>query len=143
MLTIDEKNKLRDLAKKQIGKKYIFGAEVKPSDKDPKAFDCSELVEWLYYQIGYKFIDGAANQHARCQEVYPENPATGDLVFASRGALAVGHVAIITGKEGKEWSIVEARNSKVGVVKTYLSEFKNRSTFVGVGRPKLSSVNKI
>ena len=35
-----------ELLLSQDGDRYIFGHEVSPSDSDPDAFDCSELVQW-------------------------------------------------------------------------------------------------
>lgn len=45
------------LAEAQVGKPYILGAEASPRDPDPPAFDCSELVEWLYARSGTKITD--------------------------------------------------------------------------------------
>lgn len=53
----------------QEGKPYIFGAEAKASDPNPKAFDCSELVEWACARAGVvpTVPDGAFNQYAHCK----------------------------------------------------------------------------
>ncbi len=138
MLTEKEKEKLKALALRQIGKPYIFGVEVKLSDTNPAAFDCSELVQWLYWQIGYVVPDGSFNQYDAAEEIQGRNYATGDLAFCSRGSLRVGHVGVVLcvkNKQGKNrFIVVEARNRKVGVVKTTLSEFMGRKSFVGVRR---------
>jgi len=52
------------IARKQVGKPYVFGAEAAPNDPDPPAFDCSELVEWACARVGVVFPDGTWNQIA-------------------------------------------------------------------------------
>jgi len=37
---------LLELVTSQDGDSYVFGVEVRPSESDPEAFDCSELIEW-------------------------------------------------------------------------------------------------
>lgn len=54
-------------ALKQRGKPYVFGAEVSKNEANPKAFDCSELVEYVCGRLGIKMVDGAANQFAFCK----------------------------------------------------------------------------
>lgn len=44
------------------------------------------------------------------------------------------------GNDEKKFFVVEARNSKVGVVKTTLSEFMGRKSFVGIRRPVLKKL---
>lgn len=94
---------------KQVGKKYIYGAEAKGTDPDPKAFDCSELIEWACYQVGVKFVDGSSNQKAACK---PISVAEASKI---RGALLFfpGHVVVSLG-DGN--GTVEARGKQYGVV---------------------------
>ncbi len=152
MLTKQEKEKLKELALRQVGKKYIFGVEVKMTDADPKAFDCSELVQWLLWQIGFDVPDGSFNQFDASAEIPDKNYDTGDLGFCRRGKLKVGHVGIVikvneltrsrvNGLKAKdEFIVVEARNKNVGVVKTTLEEFMGRKSFVGIRRPILKKI---
>jgi cell wall-associated NlpC family hydrolase len=56
-------NKFKEIGEKQLGKPYSFGVEDNLKDADPKAFDCSELVEWLYAQVGVVVPDGSMNQY--------------------------------------------------------------------------------
>lgn len=58
----------------QRGDPYVFGAEASPSNPNPSAFDCSELVEWAAARIGIKFVDGACNQLAACRRAGLEIP---------------------------------------------------------------------
>jgi len=59
---------LLDKVKTQKGDPYIYGTEVDLNDPNPKAFDCSELVEWTCAQIGVqpKMPDGALYQFRHC-----------------------------------------------------------------------------
>jgi cell wall-associated NlpC family hydrolase len=56
-------------AQTQDGKPYIYGYEVDLSDPDPKAFDCSELIQWSCYQEGVipQMPDGAIYQMRFCR----------------------------------------------------------------------------
>lgn len=96
----------------QAGDRYIFGAEARLTDSNPRAFDCSELVEWAAAQAGVRFVDGSANQIAACRRARRTVPVSQGI--RTRGALLYkpGHIAISLG-DGRT---IEARNSRVGVV---------------------------
>jgi len=97
------------LALQQAGKTYRFGAEASPSDPNPRAFDCSELVEWCAARVGIspKVPDGSAAQKAHCK------PISVQQAINTKGALLFlpGHVAISLGN-GKT---IEAMNPTNGV----------------------------
>jgi cell wall-associated NlpC family hydrolase len=106
--------KVVDLAMKQKGKPYRFGVEVKLGDPNPKAFDCSELTQWVCHQLRVKpeFPDGSGAQYEHCKrhglEISLEDAITtpGALLFH------IGkHVAISRG-DGKT---IEARGKDYGV----------------------------
>ena len=96
----------------QAGNRYVWGAEARLNDPDPRAFDCSELVQWAAAQAGVSFVDGSQAQRAACRRagriisVAQATRTRGALLFTS------GHVAISLG-DGRT---IEARNSRVGVV---------------------------
>lgn len=102
---------------KQAGKAYVYGAEADLDDPDPKAFDCSELVQWACAQVGVAFPDGSGNQWAAI--VKAKTKITLETAYATRGALlfrgAGGseHVAIALG-DGK--TTIEARGRRYGVL---------------------------
>lgn len=103
-----------ELAMKQNGKPYIFGYEVRLDDPNPKAFDCSELVEWVCRQLGVKptMPDGSGNQYEHCKrhglEISLEDAVTtpGALLFR------IGHHVAISRGDGKT---IEARGKDYGV----------------------------
>jgi cell wall-associated NlpC family hydrolase len=95
----------------QKGDKYIFGAEANLNDPNPKAFDCSELVQWAAHQVGIFMPDGTMNQLPYIQRAGKTIPV--DKAVNTRGALLFrpGHVAISLG-DGRT---IEAKGSKYGV----------------------------
>ncbi len=126
------------LAEAQVGKKYVLGAEAALTNSNPKAFDCSELVEWLFGRSGNPITDLAAAQYDATSAVSTSSPKPGDLVFLRNNparANGIGHVAVVTKKlSNGDWEIIEARGHAYGVVKTTLSYWKTRSYFAGMRR---------
>jgi hypothetical protein len=125
------------LAEAQIGKAYVLGAEVSIDNNNPKAFDCSELVQWLFGRSGNPITDLAAAQYDATSKV-TGSPRPGDLVFLRNNparANGIGHVAVLTKKQSNgDWEIIEARGHLYGVVKTTLSYWKARSYYAGLRR---------
>lgn len=101
----------------QAGDPYIFGYEVDLDDLDPKAFDCSELLQWVCAQLGVKPImpDGAAGQHDFCKEqgtmvsIEKAVKTVGALLF--RISSSGNHVVISRG----DGSTIEAKGAAYGV----------------------------
>lgn len=116
---------LLDFLVAQEGDEYDFGVEVSPSESNPKAFDCSELVEWGCARLGVKpaMPDGATYQVRHCRKhglLIPVEQAirtTGALLFSFSGDPFSGdrpdhsHVAVSQGN-GKTF---EARGRAFGV----------------------------
>jgi cell wall-associated NlpC family hydrolase len=113
-----------DVARDQIGDPYIFGAETRLDNPDPKAFDCSELTQWAAHQAGVTIPDGATAQfqHLKARGlVVPVEQAKntpGALLFYFDSEPEVGgprhpegHVAISVGN-GKT---IEAMNSDADI----------------------------
>lgn len=100
------------VALRQVGDKYVYGAEAAASDPDPSAFDCSELIQWACSQVGVSFADGSSNQIAAIRSSGLERSVA--ACARVRGALLwrEGHVAISLG-DGK--TTVEARGRAYGV----------------------------
>jgi cell wall-associated NlpC family hydrolase len=127
-----------DVALKQSGDDYVFGASVKLSDPDPERFDCSELTRWAAHQAGVKIPDGAMYQYLDLKQrgaLMPVEQALhtkGALLFyfsrepvPGGGRPSTAHVAISLG-DGRT---IEARGSRYGV-----GEFsaKNRFNYAGM-----------
>jgi cell wall-associated NlpC family hydrolase len=100
------------LALQQAGKAYVYGAQASPSDPNPRAFDCSELVQWSCARCGITDCPRTSEQQqAWCSQ-------HGTLIsiqdgINTKGALLFqpGHVAISLGN-GKT---IEAMNEKDGI----------------------------
>lgn len=109
----------------QDGDEYIFGHEVSLSDTDPRAFDCSELIQWACWRIGVEphMPDGSWLQARHCRDhrtlTSVENGIVtpGALLFRfssspfSGGRPSSSHVAVSQG-DGRT---IEARSSRHGV----------------------------
>lgn len=100
------------------GKPYIFGAEAELKDPSPRAFDCSELVQWACAQVGVKIPDGARAQWEFCDrnDFDLASPAAalcvrGALLFRIPRDGSQAHVAISLG-DGRT---IEARGKAYGV----------------------------
>jgi len=96
-------SKFKEMGEKQVGKPYIFGVETNLKDPNPKAFDCSELVEWLYAQVGVVVPDGSMNQYN--QSVPVTDPRLGDVGFFKKPNSPTHHVGVLW---NDKW-VLEAR----------------------------------
>lgn len=105
-----ERQKILSLAQSQLGKPYIFGIEVKLDDPDPKAFDCSEFVEWCYHGAGVKIPDGSKAQFEAMAPA--EDPKPGDLGFFGDAERGIYHVGILF----DDTRVIEARGEPYGKV---------------------------
>lgn len=100
----------QELLLKQVGKPYVFGYEVKLDDTDPKAFDCSELVEWFYAQMGIKVPDGTWHQWTQSKPVADPRPF--DINLLLKNGKTPFHVVMKFNDE----SIIHAKGHDFGVV---------------------------
>lgn len=80
----------------QTGKAYVYGAQPSATDPNPRAFDCSALVQWASTRAGIAGVPRtAAAQHGDCDLI------SADTAIATRGALLfpadLSHVAISLG----------------------------------------------
>ena len=114
-----------DLLLSQDGDRYIFGHEVSPSDSDPDAFDCSELIEWACARLGVtpRMPDGSWYQARHVRNHGLLIPV--DQAIRTRGALlfrfssspftggrpSSAHVAVSLGNG----ETIEARSTRHGV----------------------------
>lgn len=100
--------KFKELGEKQVGKPYNFGVETKLTDPDPQAFDCSELVEWLYAQVGVTVPDGSMNQYEGSEPIKDQHSAQlGDVGFFMHPGQPTHHVGILW---DDKW-VLEARGN--------------------------------
>ena len=114
-----------ELLNSQAGDQYVFGVEVDPSDSDPNAFDCSELIQWACSRLGIKpaMPDGSWMQIQHCRKHNALLPVEKALItpaallfqFSSSpfgaGRPEQAHVAVSQGNG----TTIEARGKKYGV----------------------------
>jgi cell wall-associated NlpC family hydrolase len=101
------------LALQQAGDSYVYGATPAGGDADPRAFDCSSLVQWAAGRVGISGVPRTTDtQEAHCR-------ANGTLISVAdgiglKGALLFhpNHVAISLGN-GRT---IEAMNDQAGVL---------------------------
>lgn len=118
--------KVVSLAKKQLGKPYVWGAT------GPNSFDCSGLCQYVYKKCGKNIPRVASDQYKSSKKVSKSKLQAGDLVFFSSyvGGTSVGHVGIYIGNN----KMIHAANSNVGVVTTDLNSNYYKTHYVGAGR---------
>ena len=114
---------LLEQALAQTGDSYVFGASTSPTDPNPGAFDCSELVKWAAGRNGVQLPDGSWNQYLSAKQAGLELSVEqalrtpGALLYRFESDPAAGgrprgaHVAISLG-DGRT---IEARGRKWGV----------------------------
>jgi cell wall-associated NlpC family hydrolase len=108
----------------QSGDRYVWGASASPTDPNPSAFDCSELVKWAAKRAGVDVPDGSWLQYLQLKQQGATIPVEqalrtpGALLFSFSHEPTPGgarpsqaHVAISLG-DGRT---IEARGSKYGV----------------------------
>ena len=85
-LTEDDKLKIQSIAVKLVDKKYQYGIEVdlKAPPEHIEAFDCSELIEYLYYQIGLKIRDGSVYQYQASEQIEEKDVESQYIMYVFR-----------------------------------------------------------
>lgn len=123
------------LSNQLIGKPYVFGAETNLKDPDPsniKALDCSEMVEWLYAQVGLAMPDGSYNQFKATVPVVG-SPRIGDLAFKwVLETHSIHHVGVCIGPT----HLIEAKGKSWGTILTPIKDFEQNIEFAGWRRHK-------
>ena len=106
-------NAVVKLAKKQVGKSYVYGAT------GPYAFDCSGLVQYVYKQAGKKVLPRTTYAQVNVgKRVSLSHLKKGDLLFWG-SASAPYHVGIYVGNG----QYVHAATPSQGVRKQALSGY--------------------
>ena len=115
-----------DLAEKQLGKPYVWGAE------GPNSFDCSGLIYYVYKNAaGITLPRTSAAQYSAGVAVSKSNLKAGDLIFSSTdGTGNITHVAIYVGN-GK---MIHAPRSGKNVEKVNMNTNYWNKAYVGARR---------
>lgn len=86
-----EANSVISIAKRQLGKPYVYGAA------GPNSFDCSGFTTFVYKQIGIKLPRTSASQSRFGKPVEKNDLQPGDLIFFNTTGAGVSHVGIYIG----------------------------------------------
>ena len=106
-----ERNKVVSLAKKQVGKRYVWGAT------GPYSFDCSGLTMYVYkHALGVNLPHYSVSQLYYGKAVSTKKLQQGDLLFFG-SKRAPSHVGIYVGGN----KFVHASSPTVGVIKSTVS----------------------
>ena len=81
-----------DVARKMLGTPYRYGGT------DPRGFDCSGLVRYVFNQSGVKLPRTSREMFRASQKINPQNIEPGDLVFFALSANKISHVGIYAGQ---------------------------------------------
>ena len=124
--SVDKAEAVIDLAKKQIGKPYVWGAE------GPNSFDCSGLVYYVYKNAANITLPRtSSSQYDSGVAVSKSNLKPGDLIFSSTdGTGNVTHVSIYSGN-GK---MIHAPRSGKNVEEVSMNTTYWNNTYVGARR---------
>ena len=124
----NKSNKITSLAKKKLGRRYVWGATGQKN-----TFDCSGFTTYVYKKNGIKLPRRAIAQSKYGKYVSRKNLRKGDLIFfdtSKRRRGYVNHVGIYLGN-GK---FIHASSAKKKVVITKLSNFYAKR-YKGARRP--------
>lgn len=105
-MTLDQKTKLAETAKKLIGKPYKYGAR---PEEAPEFFDCSSFIQYIFKNIDIDLPRSTIEQASKGEKI--ENLSDleiGDLIFfhgthghySPKFPEGIGHIALYIG-EGK------------------------------------------
>ena len=123
-------NEAVQIARKYLGARYVWGGS------DPRGFDCSGLVWYIYHQLGVELPAGAWQQFSTDYGTFVKSISAlspGDLVFFERTTEdgGVTHVGIYAGSG----LMIAARSERLGVRYVSLLDPFWSSRFVGGIRP--------
>ena len=115
-----------DLAHKQLGKPYVWGAE------GPNSFDCSGLIYYVYKNAaGITLPRTSSAQYSAGVAVSRSNLKAGDLIFSSTdGPGNITHVAIYVG----DGQMIHAPRNGKNVEKVSISNSYWNKAYVGARR---------
>ena len=115
-----------DLANKQLGKPYVWGAE------GPNSFDCSGLIYYVYKNAaGITLPRTSSAQYSAGVAVSRSNLKAGDLIFSSTdGTGNITHVAIYVG----DGQMIHAPRTGKNVEKVSINNSYWNKAYVGARR---------
>ena len=115
-----------DLAHKQLGKPYVWGAE------GPNSFDCSGLIYYVYKNAaGITLPRTSSAQYSAGVAVSRSNLKAGDLIFSSTdGTGNITHVAIYVG----DGQMIHAPRTGKNVEKVSINKSYWNKAYVGARR---------
>ncbi|MEG1311855.1 MAG: SH3 domain-containing C40 family peptidase [Romboutsia sp.] len=106
-------SKVVDIAKKQIGKPYKWGAG------GPNAFDCSGLTSYSYKNGANVKLPRSSREQAKVgKSVSKKDLQAGDLIFFSSGGSGINHVGLYIGDSKMVHSPRPGENVRIDKINT-------------------------
>lgn len=121
--------KITSLAKKKLGKRYVWGAS-----GNKNTYDCSSFTKYVYKNIGVNIPRTSINQSKFGKHVKRDELQKGDLVFfdtSKKRKGYVNHVGIYLGEN----KFIHASSAKKKVVITSLNKNFYSNRYRGARRP--------
>lgn len=125
----DKCTKITSLAKKKLGKRYVWGAS-----GNKNTYDCSSFTKYVYKNIGVDIPRTSIRQSKFGKHVKRDELRKGDLVFfdtSKRRKGYVNHVGIYLGDD----KFIHASSAKKKVVITSLNKNFYSNRYKGARRP--------
>jgi len=125
----DKCQKITSLAKKKLGRKYVWGAS-----GNKNTYDCSSFTKYVYKNIGVAIPRTSINQSKFGKYVKRNELQKGDLIFfdtSKRRKGYVNHVGIYLGDN----KFIHASSAKKKVVITSLHKNFYSNRYKGARRP--------
>jgi peptidoglycan DL-endopeptidase CwlO len=124
---------LVNFAEKFIGTPYVWAG------CDPKGFDCSGFVYYVYSHFGINTTHNSYDFPQYGVPVSIDSCKTGDLILFTHknsNSKKIGHIGIVISKFGEPLTFIQASSSKEhgGVVITEYNKSKYEKRFVGIIR---------
>jgi cell wall-associated NlpC family hydrolase len=122
-----DKNQILNNAKKHLGGKYVWGGT------QPKGFDCSGYVQYLFKKEGISLPRTAYAQSKVGQYVERDKLKKGDLLFFltdKKRNIPITHVGMYIGND----KFIHAASRKKGIIISSFSKSKYNKIFVKAKR---------
>jgi len=125
---LDKSKKIEKIAKKKLGKRYVWGAS-----GTKNTYDCSSFTKYVYRKNGISIPRTSIMQSKHGKYVKRKDLKKGDLIFfdtSKRRKGYVNHVGIYLGNN----KFIHASSAKKKVVVSSLSKFYGQR-YKGARRP--------
>ena len=113
----------------------FLGTKYKIAGQDPRGFDCSGFVSYIFENFGIPLYTSASYMYKQGKSIEMKDAREGDIIyFNSTTSKQIGHVGIITSKNGEPIRFIHSSSSKEYCVKYDMLEPNYIKRYFGVKR---------